>query len=67
MNNVVPRYDTALRIFRYHKGQNHNADPKWADGYLLRSVEVGYITQDEADRIKIECGLAVQAPLFKGR
>lgn len=64
MNNVVPFYYTALHCYQYHKGNNRNANPKWADKYLVDCVRDGFLTQDDADSIKHECGEAVQIPLI---
>jgi hypothetical protein len=61
---VVPFYYTALHCYQYHKGNNLNADPKWADKYLVDCVLDRFLTQDEADSIKQSCGEAVQKLLF---
>ncbi len=59
MTNAIPRYDTVLNIYRYHKRSRAKSDPGWADWYLRSSVATGYISQEEADVIKLECGEAV--------
>ena len=63
---LVPFYDTALHCYKYHKGNNCNADPKWVDSYLVNCVRDGLLTQDDANSIKLKCGEAVQVPLFGG-
>ncbi len=60
----MPRYYEALKIYKYHKGDNPRADPKWADSYLLNLVRDGHLTQQDIDSIRHECGEAFQNPLI---
>jgi hypothetical protein len=62
VTNAITRFETVLNIYRYHKKARIPSDPRWADWYLRSSVATGYITQEDADRIRHECGEAVQNP-----
>ncbi len=60
---LVPTHETALRVYkhqRYTKGTKKSI--AWARRYLKSCVASDYITQEEADAIRIACGEKVNRP-----
>lgn len=65
MNNAMPRSEIVGAIYRYHtrsrvRPQMFLSDPRWAELFLKSSVATGYISQEDADAIKLEVKGAVK-------
>ena len=58
---LVPTHETALRVYRHQRYKmGSKKDIAWAIRYLKGCVASDYITQEEADAIRVACGEEVK-------